>query len=169
VNKNAYVYWTDDAVTINGYSLVLKITFGTHTFLFGGDLNTKSETYLMQKHAPLNPFEVDVAKSCHYGSSDFTEVFMQLVNPFATVIFSGDNESFSHPVQTQLVVPADTPKAKKGRWCILPNWPLCRPENKGNTFGMINCRCNGSNIFISQMKEGSASEDLWDSYPVGLI
>jgi competence protein ComEC len=97
VNKNAYVYWTDDAVTINGYSLVLKITFGTHTFLFGGDLNTKSETYLMQKHAPLNPFEVDVAKSCHYGSSDFTEVFMQLVNPFATVIFSGDNESFSHP------------------------------------------------------------------------
>ncbi len=166
-NKNAFVYWTDDGVTINGHSLVLKITFGTRTFLFGGDLNTKSETYLMQKYGVLNPFETDVAKSCHHGSSDFTEKFMQLINPYATVISSGDNESFSHPRADAIGCAG---RYSRGPRPLVYSTELARSvdlRSRTILFGMINCRCNGSKIFISQMKEVKNYADLWDSYQVG--
>lgn len=166
-NKNAFVYWTDDGITINGHSLVLKITFGTRTFLFGGDLNTKSETYLMQKYGVLNPFETDVAKSCHHGSSDFTEKFMQLINPYATVISSGDNESFSHPRADAIGCAG---RYSRGPRPLVYSTELARSvdlRSRTILFGMINCRCNGSKIFISQMKEVKNYADLWDSYQVG--
>jgi len=166
-NKNVYPYWTDDGVTINGNSLVLKITFGSRTFLFGGDLNSKSENHLIQKYAPQNPFEVDVAKSCHHGSSDFTEQYMQLVNPYATVISSGDNESFSHPRADAIGCAG---RYSKGPRPLVYSTELARSvdlRSRAVLFGMINCRCNGSKIFISQMKEVKNFADLWDSYEVG--
>lgn len=42
-------------------------------------------------------FEVDVAKSCHHGSGDFTTRFLRALNPAATVISSGDDEPHCHP------------------------------------------------------------------------
>jgi beta-lactamase superfamily II metal-dependent hydrolase len=42
-------------------------------------------------------FQVDIAKSCHHGSADFTTEFMRALNPLATVISSGDNEPHTHP------------------------------------------------------------------------
>ncbi len=165
-NKNNFVYWTDDGKTINGHSLVLKVTFGTCTFLFGGDLNTKSETYLMQKYAPQNPFEVDVAKSCHHGSSDFTEIFMQKVNPLATVISSGDNESFSHPRADAIGCAG---RYSRGARPLVYSTELARSvdlRTKKILFGMINCRCNGGKIYMAQMKEVKNASDPWDSYDV---
>jgi beta-lactamase superfamily II metal-dependent hydrolase len=166
-NKNAFVYWTDDGVTVNGHSLVLKVTFGIKTFLLGGDLNTKSENYLMQKYAPNNPFEVDVAKSCHHGSSDFTEKFMALINPFATVISSGDNESFSHPRADAIGCAG---RYARGARPLVYSTELARSidlRSKKILFGMINCRSNGSKIYMAQMKENNSSADVWDAYDVG--
>ena len=40
---------------------------------------------------------VDIAKSCHHGSDEFTSEFLQALNPLATVISSGDDESYCHP------------------------------------------------------------------------
>ncbi len=163
-NRNTFIYWTDEGKTINGHSLVLKITFGNRTFLLGGDLNTQAEEYLMEKHSPVNPFEVDVAKACHHGSSDFTEQFMQCVNPFATVISSGDNEGFSHPRADAIGCAG---KYARGKRPLVYSTELARSVNmKNNTilFGMINLRCNGDEIYISQMKEVKSPNDLWDSY-----
>jgi len=163
-NRNAFIYWTDEGKTINGHSIVLKITFGNRTFLLGGDLNTQAEKYLMAKYSPANPFEVDVAKACHHGSSDFTEQFMQLVNPYATVISSGDNEGFSHPRADAIGCAG---KYARGKRPLVYSTELARSVNmKSNTilFGMINLRCNGDEIYISQMKEVKSPNDLWDSY-----
>jgi len=44
-----------------------------------------------------NLIEVDVAKSCHHGSADFSSLFLEAVHPVATVISSGDSEPHSHP------------------------------------------------------------------------
>ena len=41
--------------------------------------------------------QVDVTKACHHGSHHFSETFLQSLNPIATVISSGDGESYSHP------------------------------------------------------------------------
>lgn len=42
-------------------------------------------------------FQAEIAKSCHHGSNDITNEFLQSINAIATVISSGDEESFCHP------------------------------------------------------------------------
>ncbi|MCZ7555543.1 MAG: hypothetical protein M5R41_03970 [Bacteroidia bacterium] len=164
--KKAFVYWSDEGKTINGHSIVLKLTFGSRTVLLGGDLNSASQSYLIDAYGQNNPFEVDVAKSCHHGSSDFTEDFMQRVNPYATVISSGDNEGHAHPRADAIGCAG---KYSKSRRPLVYSTELARSTNlKKNTilFGMINLRSNGKDIFMSQMKEVKNTADLWDSYEV---
>ncbi|WP_331145545.1 ComEC/Rec2 family competence protein [Hymenobacter sp.] len=102
-------------VTKNGHSVVLKLTFGKVRILLGGDLNTKSEAYLLAHYTGLNPlsedpaeivrlvakgrefFEADIAKACHHGSHEFLDVFLRCVNPLATIVSSGDGEPHAHP------------------------------------------------------------------------
>ena len=101
--------------TKNGHSVVMRLTYGGISVLLGGDLNIPSEELLLSHHTglPCPPanveqeevlieaarrvFQVDVAKSCHHGSSDFTKLFLAALNPIATVISSGDDEPHSHP------------------------------------------------------------------------
>lgn len=159
-------YWTNDGVTVNGHSLVLKVKFGDRTYLFGGDLNEKSQDYLLGKYGAQNPFEVDVAKSCHHGSQDFSLDFIAKVNPFATVISSGDNESYSHP-RADAVGCAG--RFSRGTKPLVFSTELARSTNIKTSkilFGMINSRCDGKRIFFSQMKESKRPSDLWDSYEI---
>ena len=83
--------------------------------LLGGDLNIPAENHLLKHYTglPQPPrsgaeeeetvvaarpsLECDVAKACHHGAADFTDVFLRAINPIATVISSGDHESHSHP------------------------------------------------------------------------
>jgi len=100
--------------TKNGHSVVLRLTYGNVRMLLGGDLNIPSEKLLldaiMGKPVPGNKteftkyikearkkLEVDIAKSCHHGSADFSSLFLSAVNPIVTVISSGDDEPHSHP------------------------------------------------------------------------
>lgn len=103
--------------TKNGHSVVLRLSYGNVRMLLGGDLNIPSEELLLKtimRRAVPDPekdpkkyeqyiadarakLEVDVAKSCHHGSADFASLFLEAVNPVATVISSGDDEPHSHP------------------------------------------------------------------------
>lgn len=165
-NGKGFMYWKDDGKTINGHSLVIKLRFGNRTVLLGGDLNTLSQEYLISRYGSNNPFEVDVAKSCHHGASDFTEKFMQMVNPYATVISSGDNEGYSHPRADAIGCAGKYSKSKRP---LVYSTELARSTDIGSNkilFGMINLRCNGSDIFMSQMKERKNDADLWDAYEI---
>jgi hypothetical protein len=106
---------TNKGKTKNGHSVVLRLRYRDVSFLLGGDLNIPSEHLLLSHYTgmPSPPelledeealveaarrvFEVDFAKSCHHGSSDFTSLFLRAINPVATVISSGDDEPHSHP------------------------------------------------------------------------
>ncbi len=101
--------------TKNGHSVVLKLKYRNVSLLLGGDLNIPSEHLLLSHHtgmaspqdslegqealveAAREIFQVDVAKSCHHGSSDFESTYLRATNPLATVVSSGDNEPHSHP------------------------------------------------------------------------
>jgi beta-lactamase superfamily II metal-dependent hydrolase len=101
--------------TKNGHSVVLLATYGNVRLLLGGDLNTAAEHYLLAHYTGLDPdpaspaaraelvaaarrtFACDVAKACHHGSADFSTVFLEALNPVATVISSGDEEPHCHP------------------------------------------------------------------------
>lgn len=101
--------------TKNGHSILLKLTYGKASVLFGGDLNSPAEMFLLSHYTGLPVYEpgavsepdlvqaaqpvfqADVTKSCHHGSADFTDVFLSCLNPAATIISSGDEESHAHP------------------------------------------------------------------------
>jgi len=105
----------DTGKTKNGHSVVLKLRYGNLSMLLGGDLNTSSEALLLEHHTGLpmpkksgqetedflakarEVFQVDIAKACHHGSADFSDLFISAVNPLGTIISSGDDESYAHP------------------------------------------------------------------------
>ncbi len=101
--------------TKNGHSVVLLLEIGSIKMLLGGDLNERSQEYLLEHYTGLDPdpktpeemktlvsegrkhFEVDVAKACHHGSPHISPSFLKSTNPLVTVISSGDDEPHSHP------------------------------------------------------------------------
>ena len=114
----------DDGKTKNGHSVLLRLAYNGFRVLFGGDLNTSSETFLMLWYGknqtvpePLSGEDplikkitnksviaaakkrlaVDLMKTCHHGSSDVTEAFLQAAFATAFVISSGDEEGHVHP------------------------------------------------------------------------
>lgn len=162
----AYKYFKDEAHTINGHSLVLKLKFGDRSFLFGGDLNIPSEDHLLEHYSPDNPFEVDVAKSCHHGASEFTLDFMEHVNPLATVISSGDNETYSHPRADAIGCAGKYSRSKRP---LVFSTELARSSNVETDkvkYGMINLRSDGDKIIMAQMKEAFSEGKVWDLYQV---
>lgn len=102
-------------VTKNGHSVLLRLRFGQFSVLFGGDLNTPAEKFLLRQHTGIGKwpttiverevfiaqarktFRSDVMKVCHHGAADVTDEFLSAVNPAAFVISSGDEEGHVHP------------------------------------------------------------------------
>jgi competence protein ComEC len=160
----AYDYFDDEAHTINGHSVVLKITYGTRSFLFGGDLNIPAEDHLLSHYNGNNPFDVDIAKACHHGASEFTPEFMDAVNPYATVFSSGDNESYSHPRADAIGCAGKYSKSKRP---LVFSTELARSRSESSDkikYGMINLRCDGDHIIMAQMKEVITGGSVWDLY-----
>lgn len=161
-------WFSDSSHTRNGHSLVLKLSYSEDgslgkNFLLGGDLNTEAEQHLMRYYGQENPFQVDVAKSCHHGSADFTVDFMRRLLPYATVISSGDNESHAHP-RAEAIGCAG--RYSRGVRPKVFSTELARSINSGGDilYGMINCRTDGNQIVMAQMKERRTGADIWDSY-----
>lgn len=105
----------DKGKTKNGHSVLLRLQYRDFSVLFGGDLNLPAEHFLMRHYgndgkAPTtieetdamiakasDRFGVDLMKSCHHGSSDVTDEFLQATAPAGYVVSSGDGESHVHP------------------------------------------------------------------------
>lgn len=159
--------------TRNGHSIVLKLTYGDHKFLFGGDLNIPAEKYLMSFYDPENPFNVDVAKSCHHGSSDFCVDFLKKISARVTIFSSGDNKSFDHPMPDALGAAG---KYGAGEIPLIFSTELGRAYNIRSAkklddikthYGLVNIRSNGENLVVAQKKEQSRSKsDKWDTFIV---
>lgn len=150
--------------TRNGHSVVLKLHFGKHQFLFGGDLNMPAQLHLLNYYDGENPFRCDVAKACHHGSSDFHIDFLKKVKPKANVISSGDNKSFDHPVADAVGALC---RHTSGDYPLFFSTELARAvSSKGTHFGLINARSNGSVLAMAQMKEQRSRADIWDSFTV---
>jgi beta-lactamase superfamily II metal-dependent hydrolase len=84
--------------TINGHSVILRLTYGGFRFLFAGDLNAEAELDLVQHHRAQ--LEAEVLKAPHHGSADFSVDFIRAVSPVVSVISSGDESTrkeYIHP------------------------------------------------------------------------
>ena len=87
---------SNDPWTKNGNSIVLRIEYGACRILLTGDLNNESQKVLLS-YFERDEFAVDVAKGCHHGAEDINMEFVKAMNARATVVSSGDNESYAHP------------------------------------------------------------------------
>lgn len=99
-----------DSHTKNGHSVLLKLRYGAFSLLLGGDLNRSAEDYLLRHYGEIDAGQplsdavikartrlgADMMKSCHHGSSDVTDEFLDAVNPLGFVVSSGE-EGYAHP------------------------------------------------------------------------
>jgi competence protein ComEC len=78
----------------NANSIVLKLTYGAHSFLFTGDCESSCEKTLQE----TEDVNVDVYKAGHHGSSSSsTDAFLSEVTPSAVVISVGAKNQYGHP------------------------------------------------------------------------
>ncbi|HYR28666.1 MAG TPA: competence protein, partial [Thermoanaerobaculia bacterium] len=77
--------------TINGHSIVLKLTIGKVRILFGADLNEASEEQLVA-YAKENgiSLEAEVLKVPHHGSHEFIPDLLKQIAPVVSIVSSGD-------------------------------------------------------------------------------
>ena len=206
--KDALPYFGSTAETKNGHSVILMLTMGRMKILLGGDLNTKSEYYLIKEYSGIDikavkaelkkkisaerraeleaqyeeaitkareALQVDVAKSCHHGSADFSTEFLDVINPIATVISSGDEEQHCHPRPETL---GTIGKHSRGDRSLIFSTELARSskefvdfsnrketdstlERTVTVYGMINVRTDGEKAIIAQKLEKPASGRGW--------
>ena len=90
-------WFADEPHTINGHSVVLRLTCGDARFLFSGDVNVAGSRNLLADPALAARLDAHVLKAPHHGSHEFTPAFLEAVRPQITVISSGDDRDYGHP------------------------------------------------------------------------
>lgn len=83
----------NDEKNLNDSSIVLKLKYGTTSFLFMGDASSKIESTLLNKD-----IKSDVLKVGHHGSKYSSSLsFLKKVNPTYAVISVGEGNTYDHP------------------------------------------------------------------------
>ncbi|MDR1629866.1 MAG: MBL fold metallo-hydrolase [Oscillospiraceae bacterium] len=80
---------------LNNMSVVLRMEYETHSFLFMGDAEKAAEYKILESEAQVT---AEVIKVGHHGSSTSSgEVFLKQVDPEYAVISCGENNTYGHP------------------------------------------------------------------------
>lgn len=79
----------------NDMSIVLRVDYGSNSFIFTGDAESMSEYMMVDSGLPLN---ADVLKVAHHGSRySSTQEFIDAVSPTYAVISCGRENGYGHP------------------------------------------------------------------------
>ena len=173
------------AHTINGHSVVFRLSYGGFSFLFAGDLNEESSRFLAREHnrGTLN-LRSEVFKVPHHGSADFSGGFFQAVSPVVNIVSSGDENA-----RKEYIHPRATLMGTLGHWSRVPEplvfvtelvaffnvegWSRLTDTKKAKTrgdffafsrsaFGLVQTRTDGQRLLVYtdsgnvQMKEAYA-------------
>jgi beta-lactamase superfamily II metal-dependent hydrolase len=102
--------------TINGHSIVFRLTYGNFNYLFSGDLNDEAGRFLTREHNKGNlNLKADVFKVPHHGSADFSGAFIQAVAPIVSIVSSGDESA-----RKEYIHPRSTLMGALGKWSRVP-------------------------------------------------
>ena len=80
---------------VNENSIVLKVTYGSVSYLLTGDAEEKAEEYILSTKADI---DADILKAGHHGSSSSsTKSFLAKVTPDVITISCGEDNDYGHP------------------------------------------------------------------------
>ena len=116
-NNTEYIYYNHQSLSVSNYRIfvlndkedanvynlgtnnnsgVIKIVFGTTSFLFSGDAGKEEEGIMIDNYDKF--LDVDVLKAGHHGSKTSTsEDFIKFTTPKYVIISAGINNKFGHP------------------------------------------------------------------------
>lgn len=102
--------------TINGHSIVFRLSYGGSSYLFTGDLNDESSRFLTREHnaGRLN-LKSEVFKVPHHGSADFSGAMFQAISPVVSIVSSGDESA-----RKEYIHPRATLMGALGKWSRIP-------------------------------------------------
>jgi beta-lactamase superfamily II metal-dependent hydrolase len=183
-NKKVYRWFGDHAHTINGHSVVLKLTYKDVSLLLAGDLNTLGEEHLLQDQVLAGKMDANILKAPHHGSHEFSRRWLDAVNPQISTISSGDDTDHGHPraVFVGAIGNASRQPAHIFSTEIAANFvrlerntgdssdvvspeaqPTLRELFKRRLHGMINVRTDGETLYAARRV---ASSYKWEYYVI---
>lgn len=78
---------------LNEASIILKMNFGNHTYLFTGDTTEEVEKTILDKD-----INIDILKVAHHGSKySSCNEFLNIATPTHAIISAGEDNSYGHP------------------------------------------------------------------------
>ena len=83
--------------TINGHSLVFRITYNFVRTFFSGDLNEEGSEHLMSHPNISLKLNAHIFKAPHHGSHEYSNKLFNNVKPMLTVVSSGEVPDHGHP------------------------------------------------------------------------
>ncbi len=93
----SYKWFIDKAHTINGHSVVLRLTLDEVSFMLSGDLNIEGSEHLIADPILASKMDAHVLKCPHHGSHEFYYPFFEAIRPQISTISSGDSPDHGHP------------------------------------------------------------------------
>jgi competence protein ComEC len=94
---DALRWFGDKAHTINGHSVVLRLTYDEVSVLLSGDVNIEGAEPILTTPELAAKLDAHVLKAPHHGSHEFDPAFLDAVNPQITSISSGEIPDHGHP------------------------------------------------------------------------
>lgn len=80
-DRDVFAWFGDKGLTINGHSVVLRLTYRDVRLLLSGDLNVEGSEHLMADPAITAKLDAHVLKAPHHGSHEFHRPFLKAVDP----------------------------------------------------------------------------------------
>jgi len=188
-DKPVSKWFKDKSKTINGHSVVLRLTFDKVLILFSGDLNIEGAKHLIQDDAIKAKMDAHVFKAPHHGSHEFYIPFLKAVSPQISIISSGDEPDHGHPravfiggvglasrsdsplifsteiasfVETEIkAVTEEDDNIEAEDFATSEANKKARHLFKRRLHGMINVRTDGKNIYAARRV---AAGYWWESY-----
>ena len=92
------IYTGTGTKDLNEASIILKMIFGNHTYLFTGDTIEEVEKTILSEN-----INVDVLKVAHHGSKySSCQEFLDVATPDYAIISAGEGNSYGHPEEETL-------------------------------------------------------------------
>lgn len=95
--QRVFSWFSNVSHTINGHSIVLRLTCGSVSVVFSGDLNIEGAKHLLANANLASMFGAHVFKAPHHGSHEFYRPLLDAIRPQISIISSGDEPDHGHP------------------------------------------------------------------------